>query len=181
VALMVAGILAGDVLLPLVGVFIIAAGFMEARFVQVESRLRGLLVGQFALWESGGIQPDVPLAYAVKDGPKDLVVTQAGAVIGMLWRQDVLRHLHGSHREIIVRDVMDRRFATVEVTDSVLDVHQLLANSQRPAVAVVQNGQYRGIFTNDRLDHVYAHISAQNSRWQRRAKALAHRLRFSSN
>ncbi|HUG17092.1 MAG TPA: site-2 protease family protein [Thermomicrobiales bacterium] len=180
VALMIAGIVAGDVLLPLVGIFVIAAGFMEARFVRMESRLRKLLVGQFALWESGGIEPDVPLAFAVRDGPKDLVVTQAGTVIGMLWRQDVLRHLHGSHREIIVRDVMDRRFATVEVTDSVLDVRTLLLNSNRSAVAVVQDGQYRGIFTSDRLDHVYAHVSAHGSRWRRRARAFVQRLRYSS-
>lgn len=180
-ALVTIGILAGDIMLPLVGMFIIVAGFMEARFVRVESALRNLLVGQFALWESGGIQPDVPLAYAVKDGPKDLVVTQSGSVIGMLWRQDVLRHLHGTHREIVVRDVMDRRFATVEVTDSVFDVHRLLLNSNRSAVAVVQEGQYRGIFTSDRLDHVYAHISARSSRWQRRVRNLVQRLRFASN
>lgn len=179
VALMLAGILSGDLLLPLVGVFIIVAGLMEARFVRVESSLRKLLVGQFALWESGGIRPDVPLAIAVRDGPKDLVVTQAGAVIGMLWRQDVLRHLHGSHREVIVRDIMDRRFATVEVSDSVLDVHKLLVSSNRHAVAVVQDGQYRGIFTSDRLDHVHSYVSTPGSRWQRSARAMVRKLRLS--
>jgi Zn-dependent protease len=176
IALMIVGIYLGDLMLPLVGGFIIVAGYMEARFARVESSLRNLLVGQFALWEAGGIEPDVPLAFAVRDGPKDLVVTHAGSVVGMLWRQDVLRHLHGSHREIVVRDVMDRRFATVEVTDSVLDVRQLLLNSNKSAVAVVHQGQYRGIFTSDRLDHVHEHLSAHGSRWRRRAQALFRRL-----
>jgi Zn-dependent protease len=178
--LVVLGLFLGDFLLPLIGVFIIVAGLMEARYVRVESYLRKLQVGQFALWEAGGIKPDAPLAHAVKDGPKDLVVTQNGAVLGMLWRRDVLRHLHTAHREVIVRDIMDRRVNPAEVTDSVYDVHQLMLASGRSAVAVVQDGQYRGIFTLDRLQHVFAHVSTAQPRWRRGLRALSLRLRLVS-
>jgi Zn-dependent protease len=178
--LICAGFVLGDFILPLVGVFIVVAGLMESRYVRLESHLRKLHVGQFALWESGGIRPDVPLAHAIKDGPKDLVVTQNGSVIGMLWRRDVLRHLHGSHPELIVRDIMDRRVSLAEVTDSVFDVHQLLTLSGHSAVPVVQDGQYRGIFTNDRLIHVYEHINSGRTRWRRGIRMLAARLGLSA-
>jgi Zn-dependent protease len=177
-ALAATGLLLGDFILPLVGVFIVVAGFMEARYVRVESYLRKLHVGQFALWESGGIRPDAPLSHAIKDGPKDLVVTQNGSVIGMLWRRDVLRHLHGSQPEIIVRDIMDRRINPAEVTDSVYDVHQLLMLSGHTAVPVVQDGQYRGIFTSERLMHVYDHMNSGRTRWLRGIRALAGRFGF---
>jgi stage IV sporulation protein FB len=139
VLLTIFGIWIGDYLLPLVSVFIVVAAQTESRHVQLESSLRALPVGQFALWESGGIRPDVPLNHAIGSGLKDMVVTQGGRVVGMLWRHDILRHLSDSRREIYVQDVMDRRFVAVEATDSVYDVHLWLRDANRHAVAVVDD------------------------------------------
>jgi signal-transduction protein with cAMP-binding, CBS, and nucleotidyltransferase domain len=96
----------------------------------------------------------------------------------MLWRHDLMRHLNGAHRDLYVRDIMDRRFNAVEVTDSVYDVHLWLAASNRPAVPVVENGVYRGIFTSDRLSHVYEHINRHNFRWQRNLLGVVNRVRL---
>ncbi|MGH9175608.1 MAG: CBS domain-containing protein, partial [Vicinamibacterales bacterium] len=178
VLLSAGGLLVGDFVLPLVGVFIVVAAQMESGYVQLESALRRLPVGQFALWESGGIRPDAPLAHAVNGGPRDIAVVQDGRVVGMLWRHDLLFHLNGAHRDLFVRDIMDRRFNPVEVTDSVYDVHTWLASSNRSAVPVVEGGVYRGIFTSERLAHVYQHLGQRNTRWQRNIANIIHRLRL---
>lgn len=175
--LTIGGLIVGDYLLPLVSIFIIVAAQMEGNFVRMESALRRLPVGQFALWEAGGVRPDAPLAHAVNGGPRDIAVTRDGVVIGMLWRHDLLRHLNGAHRDLFVRDIMDRRFNAVDVSDSIYDVHLWLASSDRPAVPVIENGVYRGIFTNERLAHVYEHIDQRSFRWQRNLLGAIQRLR----
>jgi len=176
--LAVGGLLMGDLLMPLVSVFIVVSARMEVNFVRMESAMRRLPVGQFALWEAGGIRPDAPLAHAINGGPRDVAVTRDGVVVGMLWRHDLLRHLNGSHRDLFVRDIMDRRFNAVEVSDSVYDVHLWLATSTRPAVPVVENGVYRGIFTGERLAHVYEHLDRRSFRWQRNLVGAIQRLRL---
>lgn len=177
VLLAVGGLIIGDYLMPLVSIFIVIAAQMESNFVRIESALRRLPVGQFALWEAGGIRPDAPLAHAVNGGPRDVAVTRDGVVIGMLWRHELLRHLNGAHRDLYVRDIMDRRFNAVDVSDSIYDVHLWLAASDRPAVPVIEHGQYRGIFTNERLAHVYEHLDQRSFRWQRNVLGAIQRLR----
>lgn len=165
VGLAVLGLWIGDYLLPLVTVFIVLAAQTESRYVRIESSLRALPVGQFALWEAGGIRPDAPLAHAMNGGPRDIAVTQDGKVVGMLWRSDVLRHIGANDR--LVKDVMDKRVLAVDIADSVYDVHLWLSAIDRPAVPVVERGVYRGIFTGERLEHVYEHVGDRTQRWQR--------------
>jgi Zn-dependent protease len=175
------GLWVGDYLMPLVSLFVLVAAQMEYRNVAVEASLRALPVGQFALWESGGIRPDEPLAHAIQGGPRDLAVTQDGEVVGMLWRHEILHHLNGSHHDLLVRDIMDRRFNAVESTDSVYDVHLWLTAANRPAVPVVENGRYRGIFTFERLAHVYQHIGQRSMRrYRSRLQTAWNRLRLAS-
>jgi len=164
VLLAIGGLLVGDYLMPLVSVFILIAAWMEGRHVAVESALRRLDVGQFALWDAGGVSPDEPLTHAIRGGPRDLVVTQGTAVVGMLWRHQILQHLNGGHRELYVRDLMDRRFNAVEVGDSIYDVHAWMQAANRNAVAVVDGGTYRGIFTSERLGHVYVYLGQPRAR-----------------
>jgi len=53
---------------------------------------------------------------------------------------------------------MDRDVASVDVDDSVYDVQQRMNDLQRWAVPVTEDGQYRGVFTIDRLAHVYRQV-----------------------
>lgn len=166
VLLGLAGILMGDFTLPLVAVFILISAQIEMRHIEIEAALRMLPVGQFALWDNGGISPDAPLSFATSGGPRDLVVTRNNRVVGILWRHELMNYLNGSHHELYVRDVMDRSVHPAELGDSVYDVHLWMHESNRSAVPVVDNGEYRGIFTTDRLAHVYQVIEERNRNWQ---------------
>lgn len=160
--MVVVGIWQTDWILPLVGVFVIVAAYAEGRVVRLESAMRRLHVGQFALWDMGGVAPDMPLTYALRGGPRDVVVTDGTRVVGILWRSEVLRLLNGGAGGTKVSDVMDANVVCVEVTDSVYDVQQLMHTHNRWAFAVIEKGQYRGIFTGDRFAYVYRYLNDQS-------------------
>ena len=162
VLLVIGGIYARDVVLPLVAIFIVISAYVESLVIQLEAKLRTLRVGQFALWDLGGISPDSPLNYAIRGGSRDLAVTENGLVIGMLWRDDVLAKLGKSHT-LKVRDLMDSDVEPMSIESSVYDVHRRMILTQRPAIPLVAGGVYRGIFTSDRLTHVHRYIQERSS------------------
>ncbi|MDQ3694832.1 MAG: site-2 protease family protein [Chloroflexota bacterium] len=142
----------------LLAVFIIIVGHGEGRAVRVETAMRRMRVGQFALWDMGGIAPGQPLTYALRGGPRDVVVTDGGRVVGMLWRNNVLSALRGGGAAQSVADVMDVDVVTADVDDSVFDVQKQMSELKRWAVPVVEDGEYRGIFTADRFGHLYRQV-----------------------
>jgi CBS domain-containing protein len=174
-SLIVAGFYTRDIALPLVALFILIAVFFEARMIQIEAALCSLPVGQFAVWDLGGVRPNFPLTYAVRGSPRDVVVTDDGIVVGMLWCDQVLHIISGGDT-IRVRDVMDRDITSMEVDQSVYDVHQRMLATGRPAIPITDGGVYRGIFTADRLEHVYRYLHdnlSGSERYREIAQALA--------
>jgi len=147
-----------QIMLVAVGGFVAVAAQAEARAAHAEAGMRRLRVGQFSLWDMGGISPDQPLTLALRGGPRDLVVTRNGEVVGMLWRTDLLNGLQGGVAGRTVGDVMDRSVFVADVNDSVLDVQQMMNKMNRWAVPVTENGQYRGIFTADRFVHLHRQV-----------------------
>lgn len=159
VLLILAGIWQRNLLLPMFGIFIIFAAQAEARMVRVESQMRSLKVGQFSLWDLGGISPSDPLTYALRGGPRDLVVTENGRVVGMLWRTQLLDGLQGGVAGRTVADIMDRSIYVADIDDSVYDVQRHMNRTQRWAIPVTEDGLYRGIFTADRFVSLYRQIA----------------------
>jgi Zn-dependent protease len=147
-----------SVVLALLSLFIAVMAYAEDRAVRVESALRRLPVGQFALWDMGGIASDLPLTYALRGGPRDIVVTHEGKVLGMLWRNRLLAEL-GAASGRTVGEVMDQDIAVVDVDTPIYDVHRMMTEQNRWAVPVTEQGQYRGVFTADRFLHLYRQLS----------------------
>lgn len=178
VLMTVGGIALGDYVMLLVAVFIVVAASMEFRMVATEMSLRGLPVGQYALWDGGGVQPNEALLSAISGGPRDVVVVEDGTVVGMLWRRDIMANQTSRHRLRVV-DLMDPNVHAVEADDSLYDVHQWLMQADKSAVPVVENGRYRGVFTTDRLWHVYDHVQSRQFAWYRSGvRLLRRRLRL---
>ncbi len=148
-----------SVVLAFIAIFIAVIALAEDRAVRLESSLKRMRVGQFALWDMGGIAPDQPLAYALRGGPRDIVVTSGGRVVGMLWRNRLLAEIGVGVGNQMVRDVMEPDVPALDVDASVYDVQRMMAEQQRWAVPVTENGVYRGIFTGDRFLHIYRQIS----------------------
>ena len=149
--------------LPLIGAFVMYLAYIEGKGVRIESMMRRTRVGQFSLWDSGGIDPDASLKLALAGGARDVAVVDDGRVVGMLWRRDVLNAIRTGAGHYLVADVMDRQIITAESTSTIHDVHVAMERANRWAIPIVEDGAYRGIFTSDRLMHVYKIVSDQTS------------------
>ncbi|MDQ3654357.1 MAG: site-2 protease family protein [Chloroflexota bacterium] len=141
------------------GLFIFFAAQAEARVERVQSAMRRLKVGQYALWDMGGISPREPLTFALRGGPRDMAVTERGQVLGMLWRSHLLDGLAGGVAGRTVSDVMDRSVYIADINDSIYDVQLQMNKMNRWAVPVTESGRYRGIFTADRFVHLNRQIA----------------------
>src|ERR671913_1086344 len=150
---------AQSVILVLLSLFVMVVAYGEERAVRVESAMRRMRVGQFALWDSGGISPNQPLTNALRGGLRDITVTESGQVVGMLWRNRLLAELGRTASGRIVGDVMERDPTTVDIDTPIYDVHQLMEEQELWAVPVIESGMYRGIFTGDRFLHIYRQLS----------------------
>lgn len=139
--------------------FIFFAAQAEARVERVQSAMRRLTVGQYALWDMGGISPNEPLTFALRGGPRDMAVTDNGQVLGMLWRSQLLDGLAGGVAGRTVADVMDRSVYIADINDSIYDVQLQMNRMNRWAVPVTEGGRYRGIFTADRFVHLNRQIA----------------------
>ena len=148
-----------SIILALLAIFVMVVAFAEDRAVRVESAMRRLRVGQFALWDMGGLSPDQPLAYALRGGPRDVAVTVDGRVVGMLWRNELLAELGRNGNGRTVGDVMDRDAISVDVDTPILEVQRLMTESTLWAIPVTEAGRYRGVFTADRFLHVYRQLA----------------------
>jgi Zn-dependent protease len=153
------GIWQRNLVLILLGIFVVFAARAEARSERVQSAMRRLKVGQYALWDMGGIAPGQPLTFALRGGPRDIAVTDHGRVVGMLWRTQLLDGLAGGSPGRTVADVMDRTVWVADINDSIFDVQQQMNRMNRWAVPVTEAGRYRGIFTADRFVSLYRQIS----------------------
>lgn len=157
--LVIYGVITWNLIAPIMGVILFFAARAEARTVRVESAMKRLTVGQYALWDMGGISADQTLAFALRGGPRDLVVTDRGHVVGMLWRTQILEGLQSGMSARSVGELMDRDITVADVDDSIYDVHYHMNQTNHWAIPVVENGVYRGIFTADRFVHLYRQIS----------------------
>ncbi len=155
------GLMLGAPSLILVAIFIVTAAYFEGTAIRVEDTMRKLPVGQFILWDMGGIGAHHPLPYALRGGPRDVaVVSGDGRVLGMLWRHDLMQALNGgANRFRTVGELMDAEATVADVNDTIFEAQQRMVATGRRALPVTENGYYRGIFTSDRFWHVYRHIA----------------------
>lgn len=162
------GLVTQQFLLPLLGLFILWAAFHEFRIVRVEDQMQNLHVGSYALWDDGGISPEVPLSWALRSGGRDMVVTQRGRVVGMLWSGDLINNLDGGVSGRIVADVMADPAYVADVSESLWDVQRRMNELNTRAIPVTEKGMYRGIFSADRFLNLYRQIAPglQDRDWE---------------
>jgi Zn-dependent protease len=157
------GIALRDYFLPFISIFIVVAAVAEGRAVRLEESMRRLHVGQFSVWERGGVAPRDPLALALRDGLRDVVVTDKGRVVGMLWKQVLLQAMQTGSLQRRAYELMDRGIETAESDVSVYDVHVMMNSRGQWAVPITEDGIYRGVFTAERFIHVHRYLDTHTS------------------
>ena len=159
ILLILLGVLNRDPIPPLLGLFVLWAAYFESRIARIEDQMQNLYVGSYALWDGGGISPEVPLSYATRGGARDMVVTQRGRVVGILWGNKMLEHLDGGVGGRIVADIMEAPVYIADVSESLWDVQRKMNHLNTRAIPVTEKGLYRGVFSADRFLNLYRQIA----------------------
>jgi len=74
---------------------------------------------------------------------------------------------------------MDAETTVAEMDDTIYDVQQRMIATGRWAIPIVENGQYRGIFTGERFWYVYRHVTRRPwLDWRARLLRLADLIGF---
>ena len=157
------GLLSGEYLIVLVMGFVVLAAIAEGRAVRLEESMRRLRVGQFAVWDRGGVSPDDPIAMALRQGARDLAVTDNGHLVGMIWRQQLVDAMSHGGLQRKISEVMDQGYVSIESDTSVYDAQRIMSDASQWAIPVADGGVYRGLFTADRLVHVQRHVVSNTS------------------
>ncbi|MCA9858328.1 MAG: site-2 protease family protein [Thermomicrobiales bacterium] len=155
------GLLSGEYLIVIVMAFVVLAAMAEGRAVRLEESMRRLRVGQFAVWDRGGVSPDDPIAMALRQGARDLPVTENGRLVGMVWRQQLIDAMSHGGLQRRISEIMDQQFVSIPSDTSVADAQRIMSDSGQWAMPVADRGLYRGLFTVDRLVHVQRHVSSR--------------------
>lgn len=155
------GLISGEYLIVVVMAFVILAAFAEGRAVRLEESMRRLRVGQFAVWDRGGVSPDDPIAMALRQGAHDLAVTDNGQLVGMVWRQQLVDAMSHGGLQRKISEIMDRHFVSIGSDTSVHEAQRIMNESSQWTMPVADGGTYRGLFTADRLVHVQRHLTSK--------------------
>ncbi len=159
----VLGLLSGEYLIVLVMAFVVLAAMAEGRAVRLEESMRRLRAGQFAVWDRGGVSPDDPIAMALRQGARDLAVTDNGRLVGMIWRQQLVDAMSHGGLQRKISEIMDQDYVSITSETSVFEAQRIMSEASQWAIPVADGGMYRGLFTADRLVHVQRHVVEKTS------------------
>ena len=154
-----AGLLLSQFLLVLIAIFIYVGAGYERQMVEVKRALQGLQVRQAITQDLRAVTPATPLAQVL-----DLVfhghqfnfpVVEEHRLVGVLVREDILAAWQERGPHLLVSQVMRTSFPVVSLSDSLLHVQQLIAESGVKAVPVIEDGFFRGLITLDKINETY--------------------------
>jgi Zn-dependent protease/CBS domain-containing protein len=151
------GLLNGNFLLALIGVFIFFGASGEAQMVRQRELMRGLAVSDVmgtrprletvTPYHTFGQVLDTVIHGYQEDFP---VVDEDGGLVGMITRNEIMAAAHSPERYSSVRDVMKTEFPTISPdADLFTDGHRILQESGLRALPVVKAGDLVGMLTID--------------------------------
>lgn len=159
----VAGLMLSQFPLVLIAVFIYAGAGYERQMVEVKRALQGLQVRQAVTRELRAVTPTTPIAHVLDlifhGHQSNFPVVESRQLVGILTREDIMATLRERGANVPVGQVMRTEFPVVNLSDSLLHVQRLIAQSGVKAVPVVEDGFFRGLITLDKINETYTLLS----------------------
>jgi Zn-dependent protease/CBS domain-containing protein len=148
----VAGVMTVHPLWVLIAVFVYMGAAQEAGFVQLQSALEGIKVGDVMLKEVRALTPRQKISEAVMqvlDGWQYVFpVLDDQRVVGVVSRTRLLHALKEMQPGAVVAELMPRRLRTVTVAESVENALTVLRSSKQSGLPVLaDDGKLAGIIT----------------------------------
>lgn len=138
-----------------VALFVWIGAAQEAGMAQMKSGLAGLPVSRVMMTDFRALAPEDTLARAVEHilagSQHDFPVVNAGQVIGVLTRSNLMTGLAQHGPEGPVSDIMQRGVCTAEADEMVEVVLARRGENDCPVLSVTRNGELVGLLSNENL------------------------------
>lgn len=156
-----------------IALFVWIGAAQEASMVQVKSALSGIPVSRAMLTNFEALAPTDPLARPVQmilaGTQQDFPVVADGAVVGILNRDDLIRALSEKNESTYVSFVMRKEFKTIDSSQMLESVAQLIQESGQRILPVVHAGSLVGLITMENIGEFMMIQSAIKARRMARA------------
>ena len=147
-----------------VALFVWIGAGQEAAMTQMKSALGGIPLERAMITDFRTLAPDDSLARAVElllaGTQQDFPIVDAGAVVGILTRRDLLTALARQEQRAPVAQVMRRDFLVADPSDMLDITFQRLQGHQCHTIPVVRGGALVGLLT---MDNVGEFLSVQTA------------------
>ena len=134
----------------IIALFIFLGAYGENQMVQHLALLKGHSVEEAMMINLTTFKPDDPLDIVVNklisSTENNFVVTENNTVKGLLYHQDIIDN---SNKNILVKDIMNINFKTVNRTDNLNKTYRLTHNEKHPFFPVLENNKLVGV-----IDHI---------------------------
>jgi Zn-dependent protease/CBS domain-containing protein len=160
-------------ILVFISLFVWLGASQEASMVLMRSALKGIPVRQGMITEFHVVHPNDPLAvgvdHVVRGFQHDFpVVDEAGSVVGILTRNDLIAALAKDGPKKEVKDVMQCEFVTAHPCEMLQTAFNRLQQDAVRTLPVVEHGRLLGLLTADNLAEV---LMIQDALRERSSKA----------
>lgn len=164
----IGGLLIGQWLWIIIAIFIYMGAEQEGAGAQMKTVLSRLKVGQAVTGNVQLLSPGDSMSQVVtlvlhglqEDFP---VVDEAGAVVGVLTRANLINGLHVKGPEAQVGEVMERKFPVVDADEPFSKVYEKMNETGVKAVPVMENGRLLGMVTLEHLSEVFMLLSSTDA------------------
>jgi Zn-dependent protease/predicted transcriptional regulator len=142
-------------LLIFVALFVWTGAAAEAGMVQLKSDLGGVPLGRVMVTDYVTLTPQDPLARAVEHilagFQQDFPVVEAGRVVGVLTRRDLVRALRARGSQTAVGEIMQQDFQSADASEPAEAALARLQDGRCPALPVVEQGRLVGVLTAEHV------------------------------
>jgi Zn-dependent protease/predicted transcriptional regulator len=152
-----------------IALFVWIGAGQEAAITQMKSALGGIPLERAMMTDFRTLAPTDSLAHAVElllsGAQQDFPVVEAGAVVGILTRPDLLKALARQEQHSPVAQAMRCDFVTADASDMLDMTFQRLQSHHCHTVPIVRRGQLVGLLTMDNVGefvNVQAAIGGQH-------------------
>jgi len=161
-----AGII-GNPFLVLVALFIWIGAGQEAALAEMKTALEGIRVSQVTVTDFKTISPSDTLAHAVQlmlhGSQQDFPVVDAGRLVGILTRRELLKALSKSGPDSSVSNAMRKEYPIVSSSDALQTAMEKLQDPECRVLPVMEAGRLVGLFTLENLGEFVLVQSALSS------------------
>ncbi len=145
--------------LALIGIFLYLGAGSEKQQVILQSLLAEVPAGVAMTTEYTSLKPDDTLADALEQFhhgcQQDFPVIDDSGLQGILTRDRILAAIHSKGLNVRVCEVMDKAFAAVSSKTGLDQVYRIFLSGNKTAVAVMDEGQLKGIIGLDGISRYF--------------------------